>query len=99
MTRTLGTQIAARGDTEIVITREFDARRTLVYEAYTKPELLKRWLGVRNGWTLETCELDLVVGGRYRYVWRSAKGKLMGMGGIYKEIVPNERIVTTERFD
>jgi uncharacterized protein YndB with AHSA1/START domain len=92
-------QLAARGEREIVMTRAFDAPRELVFEAYTRPDLLKRWLGVFNGWTLETCEVDLRVGGRYRYVWRVPGGKQMGMGGLFREIVAPERLVTTERFD
>jgi len=81
------------------MTRVFDAPRHLVFEAYTKPELVKRWLGVRNGWTLDVCEIDLRVGGRYRYVWRGANGQEMGMGGVFLEIEPPERIVSTEKFD
>jgi len=65
----------------------------------TKPELLKRWLGVRGGWRLDVCEIDLKVGGKYRYVWRGAKGAEMGMGGVYREIVRPERLVATEKFD
>ena len=91
-------QVEARGEREIVMTRSFDAPRNLVYDAFTRPELVKRWLGVFGGWTLPVCEIDLRVGGRYRFVWRK-EGTEMGMGGVYKEIVPNERIVSTERFD
>ena len=86
-------------DREIVLTRTFDAPRRLVFDAYTKPELLKRWLGVHNGWSLAVCEIDLRVGGSYRYVWRGPDGAEMGMGGIYREVVPPERIVSTEKFD
>ena len=64
-----------------------------------EPELLKRWLGVRNGWELATCEVDLTVGGAYRFVWRGPDGAEMGMGGVYREIVRPERLVSTERFD
>ena len=81
------------------MTREFDAPRELVFQALTKPDLLKRWFGVRNGWTLERCEIDLTVGGKYRYEWKSSKGKPMAMGGVFKEVVPNVRTVATERFD
>ena len=91
--------IDASGDREIVMTRTFDAPRDLVWEAWTKPELLQRWLGVRNGWTLPVCEMDLKVGGKYRWVWRSADGEEMGVSGRFREIVPPERIVTTEQFD
>ena len=98
MPNTGSLKVEARGDREIVMTRVFDAPRSLVYQAFTKPDLLKRWLGVFGGWSLPVCEVDLRVGGRYRYVWRK-EGAEMGMGGVYKEIVPNERIVNTEKFD
>jgi uncharacterized protein YndB with AHSA1/START domain len=92
--------VVANGETEIVMTRSFSAPRTLVFEAHTKPELLKRWLGVRGGWILAVCEIHLQVGGRYRYVWRHlAKGIDMGMGGEYLAIVIPERLVCTELFD
>lgn len=84
---------------EIAMTRVFDAPRTMVWDALTKPELVKRWLGVRAGWTLPVCEIDLRVGGNYRYVWRGPKGQEMGMGGVYREIVAPERMVATEVFD
>jgi uncharacterized protein YndB with AHSA1/START domain len=91
--------VAARGDREIVMTRTFDAPRNLVFDAFTKPELLKRWLSGADGWSLAVCEVDLRVGGAYRYVWRHADGKEMGAGGVYREIQPPERLVFTERFD
>ena len=81
------------------MTRVFDAPRRLVFDAYTTPDLLKRWLGVFGGWSLVVCEIDLKVGGAYRYVWRNTKGTDMGMGGVYREIVPPERVVATESFD
>ncbi len=91
--------VTARGEREIVMTRDFAAPRTLVFDALTKPELVTRWLGVFGGWSLAVCEIDLRVGGAYRYVWRKAGGIEMGMGGVYREIVPAERLVTTELFD
>ena len=91
-------KVEAKGDREILMTRVFNAPRNLVYDAFTKPELLKRWLGVFGGWTLPVCEIDLRVGGHFRFVWRK-EGAEMGMGGVYKEIVPNQRIVNTEKFD
>jgi uncharacterized protein YndB with AHSA1/START domain len=60
---------------------------------------LKQWLGVQNGWTFEVCEVDLFVGGRYRYVWRSSEGFDMGMGGVFREVDRPKRIVCTELFD
>ena len=92
-------QITTPTDRDIAMTRTFDAPRRLVFDAWTKPELIKRWLGVRNGWTMPVCEVDLRVGGAYRYVWRSLKGQDMGMGGVFREIVVPERIVATEKFD
>ena len=92
-------QITLPSDREISMVREFDAPRSLLWEAYTKPELLKQWLGVVNGMVFETCEVDLRVGGAYRYVWKHPGGYSMGMGGTYVEIVPQERIVANEKFD
>jgi uncharacterized protein YndB with AHSA1/START domain len=92
-------QITTPSDNEIRVTRVFDAPRRLVFDAWTRPEILKRWLGVRGGWTMVGCEVDLRVGGAYRYVWRGPNGEEMGMGGTYREIVRPERIVATERFD
>jgi len=92
-------KVTTPSDREIAMTRVFDAPRHLVFEAYTRPELLKRWLGVHNGWSLAVCEIDLRVGGRYRYVWRGPDRAEMGMGGVYKEVVAPERIVSTEKFD
>jgi len=95
-------QITTPSEREIAMIRSFDAPRHLVYEAYTQPELVKRWLGGGGdfgGWSFEVCEIDLQVGGKYRYVWRNVNGQEMGMGGVYLEIVPAERIVNTEVFD
>jgi uncharacterized protein YndB with AHSA1/START domain len=92
-------QLATPTEREIVITRVFDAPRKLVFDAHTKPELLKRWLTGGPGWSMAVCEVDLRVGGTYRYVWRRHNGAEMGMGGIHREIVPPERIVTTQLFD
>jgi uncharacterized protein YndB with AHSA1/START domain len=92
--------VEARGDREIVMTRIVAAPRRLVFDAFTKPELLKRWLLGPNGWSMPVCEVDLRVGGRYRYVWRrEASGAEMGMGGVFHEIAPPERLVSTEEFD
>jgi uncharacterized protein YndB with AHSA1/START domain len=85
-------------DREIVLTRVFDAPRRLVFDAFTKPELLQRWFGPR-GWSLVVCEVDLKVGGAFRFVLRSPDGTDMGMRGVYREIVPPERSVHVESFD
>jgi uncharacterized protein YndB with AHSA1/START domain len=91
--------IDAPGEREIVMTRVFDAARHLVYEAFTKPELVSRWLTGPAGWTMPVCEIDLTVGGKYRYVWKNAEGKQMSSHGVYQEIAPGERVVATEQFD
>jgi len=92
-------KVATQGDREIVITRNFDAPRSLVWDAHTKPELVKRWLLGPPGWTMPVCEIDLRIGGKYRYVWRSQDGTEMGMGGVHREIVAPERLVSTQLFD
>ena len=99
MSRAEMMQLVTRGDCEIVITRVFDATRQMVFDAHTKPELLKRWMTGSPGWSLVVCEIDLRVGGAFRYVWRGPNGQDMGMGGVHREIVPPERLVTTELFD
>jgi uncharacterized protein YndB with AHSA1/START domain len=93
-------KLTTRGDREIVITRAFEAPRKLIFDAFTKPELVKQWLLGPDGWSMPVCEIDLKVGGKYRYVWRRDKdGTEMGMGGVYREIVAPERVVATEKFD
>src|SRR5712671_1793962 len=85
-------------DREIVMTRVFDAPRRLVFDAFSKPELLKRWFGPR-GWSLVVCEVDLKVEGGFRFVLRGPDGREMGMRGVYRELVPPERSVHIESFD
>ena len=84
---------------EIAMTRVFDAPRHLVFDAYTKPELVQRWLGAMAGWSWVECKIDLRVGGAYRYLWRGPNGEEMGMRGVYREIVAPERVVATEVYD
>src|ERR1700689_4248792 len=92
-------EVTTPSDREIALTRVFNAPRKLVFDCFTKPELLKRWgLGPRE-WTLTGCEIDLRVGGAYRYVMTRNSGEVMVMGGVYLEIVAPERIVQTERFE
>ena len=92
-------KVTAPTEREIVMTREFNAPRHLVWEAMTKPELVKRWLLGPPGWTMPVCDIDLRVSGKYRYEWRNADGRGMGMGGVFREIVPPQRLVATESFD
>lgn len=91
-------KIAPQGDREIVMTRTFDAPRSRVFDAWTKPELLKQWLGRRTA-PMEVCEMEVRPGGGYRWAWRLSDGNLMGMGGTFREVVPNEWISATEKFD
>lgn len=92
-------EVTTPSEREIVVTRSFDAPRRLVFDAHTKPDLVRRWLLGPPGWTMPVCEIDPRVGGAYRYVWRNAAGTDMGMGGVFREIVAPERLVATEAFD
>jgi uncharacterized protein YndB with AHSA1/START domain len=93
-------KVSTPSDREIRVTRDFDARRRLVFDAFTKPELVRRWLLGPPGWIMPLCEIDLRVGGAYRYVWRSEQdGSQMALGGVFREITPVERLVATEKFD
>ena len=98
MRNTGSLKVTTPSDREVVMTRVFDAPRHLVFDAFTKPELLKRWFGPR-GWSLVVCEVDLRVGGGFRFVLRGLEGQEMGMRGVYREIVPPERSVHMESFD
>ena len=91
-------EVTTPSDREIAMTRLFNAPARLVFDAWTKPELIKRWLGVRAGWTMAVCDVDLKVGGAYRFVWRGPD-MTMGMRGLYREVVRPERLVSTEVFD
>ena len=85
-------------DTQILITREFDAPQHLVYEAYTTPELVRRWWSGERG-EVTSVEIDLRVGGTWRYVMVANEGFEVAFNGEYREIVPNERLVNTEAYD
>ena len=84
---------------EIRITRAFSAPRRLVFDAWTKPELVQRWLLGPPGWTMPVCEIDLRPGGSFRYVWQGPDGQQLGMGGTFREVDPPDRIVSTELYD
>ena len=92
------TQFTTPSDREIVITRVFDAPRRLVFEAHTSPEHLPHWMLGPEGWTMPVCEIDLRPGGSWRFVWRRADGTEMEMHGLYKEVAPPERLVSTESW-
>lgn len=95
----VGLKVSTLNDREILMTRLFDAPRDLVFDAFTKPHLIKRWLTGPAGWSLPVCEVDLKAGGKLRYVWRHEDGTNMGMSGVFREIKRPERIVHNETFD
>ena len=99
MTRTSALQITTPTDREVVITRVVDAPRGMVFDAFAKPDLVRRWMLGPPGWTMPVCEIDLRVGGKYRYVWENADGQRMGMGGRFTEIIRPSRMVATQVFD
>jgi uncharacterized protein YndB with AHSA1/START domain len=90
--------VTTPSDREIAVTREFDAPRQLVWDAHTKPELLKRWGAGPPGWEMPECEMDFRVGGAWRWVLRGPGGAEMRLGGVHTEIVVGERVVRTETF-
>ena len=92
-------QVSTPSDREIAMTRAFDSPRNLVFDALTKPELIKQWLLGPPGWTMPICAMDLKVGGAYRFVWRGSNAKEMGVRGVFRELVSPERFVATEQFD
>ncbi|APW61356.1 SRPBCC family protein [Paludisphaera borealis] len=92
------TTFTTPSDREIVMTRVFDAPRRLVFEAWTNSEHLPRWMLGPGGWTMPVCEIDLRPGGRWRFVWRGLDGAEMEMSGVYKEVTPPDRLVSTESW-
>jgi uncharacterized protein YndB with AHSA1/START domain len=92
--------VTTPSETEIRMTRLFDAPRALVWEAMSKPEHIKEWWGrIGEGYSVPVCEVDLRVGGAWRFVNRTPKGELVAFYGVYREIVPPERVVFTEIFE
>ena len=98
MTTSRSAVVTLPSDTQILIVREFDAPRHLVYRAYTTPELIKRWWAGERG-EVTSAEVDLHCGGTWRYVMVANGGFEVAFHGEYQEIVPNERIVTTDVFE
>lgn len=99
MTTTVAVQLAKRGNREIAATRSFDAPRGAVFSALTKSDLVKQWLLGPPGWTMPVCEMDLRIGGAYRFEWRNAEGAQMGLSGKFLEIQPPSLLVNTGVFD
>src|SRR5215212_10034205 len=98
VTTSRSAKVTLPADEQILITREFDAPRELVYKAFTTPELVRRWWHANRG-EMTVAEIDLRVGGRWRYVMVAEGGAEVAFHGEYREIVPNERIVSTEVFE
>ena len=91
-------KVTLPADTQILITREFDAPKHLVYKAWTTPELVRRWWHANRG-EMTVCDIDLRVGGSWRYVMNAEGFGEVGFHGEYREIVPNERLVSTEVYE
>ena len=92
------TAFTAPSDREIVATRVVNAPRRLVFEAWTDPRHLPHWMLGPQGWTMPVCEIDLRPGGAWHFVWRRSEGTEMGMRGVYREVTPPERLVSTESW-
>jgi uncharacterized protein YndB with AHSA1/START domain len=99
MVSTETVKLTTPSDREVAMTRVFAAPRALLFKAWTKPELLKRWLCGPDEWPLAVCEIDLKVGGALRFEWRHRDGSKMGMSGVYREIAPSDRLAFTEVWD
>lgn len=93
------TIVTTPSDREVAVTRRFSAAAESVFAAYTRPELVKRWLAGPEGWSLVVCDIDLRVGGLFRYEWRHTSGEEMGMSGEYRTVEEPVRLVTTELYD
>jgi uncharacterized protein YndB with AHSA1/START domain len=93
-------QVTLPSDREVRVTRSFRAPRPLVYRAYTQPDLLRRWLLGPPGWSMPVCEMDVRVGGRFRWLWRSEQdGSEFGFTGAFREVQPPSKIVHTEAYE
>jgi uncharacterized protein YndB with AHSA1/START domain len=93
-------QVTLPSDREVKVTRSFRAARALVYRAFTEPALVQRWLLGPPGWSMPVCEMDVRVGGRYRWRWRSDKdASEFGFTGTFREVQPPSKLVHTEAFD
>ena len=93
-------QVTLPSEREVKVTRSFRAPRALVYRAFTEPQLVQRWLLGPPGWTMPVCEMDVRVGGRYRWRWRNDEdGSEFGFAGTFREVQPPSRLVHTETYD
>jgi uncharacterized protein YndB with AHSA1/START domain len=99
MSRAETFRLSRSNECELLIERVFAAKVDRVFDAFTRPDLVRRWLLGPPGWTMPVCEIDLRVGGAYRYVWSKSGIPDMGMGGIYQSLTPGRMIIASEKFD
>lgn len=93
-------EVALPSDREVRVTRSFEAPRNLVWDAHTRPELIRKWMLGPPGWSMPVCEMDLREGGAYRWRWKSDRdGKEFGFFGVFKELTPPAKLVHEERYD
>ena len=91
--------VTTPNDLEIHVSREFDAPLNLIWDAMTKPEMIRNWVYGPPGWEMTQCDDDLRVGGGFRWAWRGPNGEEMSMHGDYKEVSPPSRVVRNEIFE
>lgn len=97
---TLGLNVSTPSDRQILMTRTFNAPRRLVWDAMTKPELVRRWMFTPPGWTWAQCEMDVRVGGKFRWVWNGPDGQMgLTITGEHKEVIPPQKLVHTEHME
>jgi uncharacterized protein YndB with AHSA1/START domain len=92
-------EVSLPSDREVKVVRSFKAPRALVYQAYTEPKLMKRWLTAMPGWSMPVCEMDVRVGGAYRWRWRSDDGAEFGFTGVFRDVEPAARLAHTQVYD
>lgn len=93
-------EVSTPSDTEVLVKRSFEAPVNLVWRAYMEPDLMRRWCSGMPGWSMPTCEMDMRVGGQYRWRWRSDEGgQEFGFTGEVLEVVPHAKIVHTQIYD
>jgi uncharacterized protein YndB with AHSA1/START domain len=93
-------QVSLPSDREVRVARSFKAPKAVVYRAYTEPELVRRWLLGPPGWKMPVCDMDVRVGGAYRWVWKSEEdGSEFGFHGIFRDVQPQAKLVHSEVFD
>ena len=99
MAKTSNLKVTLPNDLEVHVSRVFNAPPTLVFDAFTKPDIVTQWLLGPPGWTMPVCEMDLRVGGKFRWRWRGQDGQEFGFTGEFREVVRPKRLVHTENYD